>query len=152
MQFRRNSGLRLSVLIIAGTLSLVLLLLSLLTPLLPGNLTRVTDPVLSVTCHRLPFRSLLLPWGITGLCARCTAFWAGMTVGVAMALVTGRRILGLSAAFLLLLPMILDGSLQYLGLYESSSTIRVLTGASCGLGLASILAALSTKRGGIPPG
>ncbi len=147
-----NSGLRLPVLIAAGAVSLVLLLLSLLTPLLPESLSRSTDPVLSATCHRLPARSLQLPWGITGLCARCTSFWAGVTAGVAIVLVTGRKILGIPVAFLMLLPMILDGSLQYLGLYESSNALRVMTGASSGFGLAFILAVLSSKRGKIPPG
>ena len=147
MRPREASGLRLSVLIIAGTVSLVLLLLSLLIPFLPESLSRSADPVLSAACHRLPSRSIQLPWGVSGLCARCTAFWGGVTAGVAMILLTRRKALGLPVAFILLLPLILDGSLQYLGLYESSNTVRVVTGASCGLGLASILAALSTKRG-----
>jgi uncharacterized membrane protein len=141
--------MRRSALVAAGTVALLLLLLSLLHGLLPPSLTRLGDPVLSVTCHRLPERSIRLPWGVTGLCARCTAFWSGLAAGALLSVLTGRAPVKIGISFLMLLPMIIDGSMQYLGVYNSSGPLRIVTGLVCGLGFAFVLAALSTRGGRI---
>jgi uncharacterized membrane protein len=139
--------MRRSALVVAGSLALLFLLLSLLTPVLPGSLTSLSDPVLSVTCHRLPGRCIDLPWGESGLCARCTAFWGGLAVTAAAVLVAGRSPVGPAPAFLMLLPMVVDGSMQHLHVYESPDIVRIATGVLCGAGLAFLAAALSSGRG-----
>ena len=142
-----DRGLRVSFLVVMGALSLLFLFLSLAQPVLPGPAGDVTGSVLSVTCHRLPSRCIDLPWGTSGLCARCTAFWAGITAGVAVMLLTGRRLLPLVPAFLLILPMVLDGVLQQAGLYGSNLVVRSSTGFLSGVGLASVAASLSGRTG-----
>jgi uncharacterized membrane protein len=140
-------SLRVSFLVVTGSLSLLFLTLSLVQPVLPGPAGDVTGSVLSVTCHRLPSRCIDLPWGTSGLCARCTAFWAGITVGVAVILLTGKRLLPLVPAFALVLPMVLDGVLQQTGLYQSNLVLRSVTGFLCGTGIASVTASLSGRAG-----
>lgn len=95
-------------------------------------------PLMKLSCHRIPGRSFYFPWGTGGQCARCTGFWAGGFVSAVMLFV--KRVPGtILCGFLLLMPMLVDGSLQYIGLYESSNVPRVITGALAGAGLAMLL-------------
>jgi uncharacterized membrane protein len=92
-------------------------------------------PLLSLTCHRLPSRSF--EWA-PGLCARCTFFWIGILFSSTLMLfkkLPGSVLTGL----LLILPMALDGSLQFIGLYESTNIMRLLTGFLGGAGLCVLL-------------
>ncbi len=89
---------------------------------------------LSSTCHRIPERCIALPWGSSGLCARCTAFWAGMAL--AAALPHGvRRAVKFPRQAAMLLPMIADGFMQLAGLYESTLLLRTATGTLAGVGV-----------------
>jgi uncharacterized membrane protein len=111
-------------------------------PLLPIPVARPLGAFLSLTCHRLASRSLDLPWGACGLCARCTAFWLGLSVFILVPppapANTGRAML---LGFLLLLPLAVDGILQYAGLYESTNAVRTGTGMLAGAGAAIVLGA-----------
>ena len=92
-------------------------------------------PLLGVTCHRLPQRSF--EWA-SGLCARCTFFWIGVFLSSFLMLfrkLPGSVILGL----FFILPMALDGSMQFIGLYESTNLMRLLTGLLAGTGLCILL-------------
>jgi uncharacterized membrane protein len=92
-------------------------------------------PLLSLTCHRLPSRSF--EWA-PGLCARCTFFWIGVLLS--STLMFFRKLPGsVLTGLLLILPMALDGSLQYIGLYESTNLARLLTGFLGGTGLCVLL-------------
>ncbi len=88
-------------------------------------------PLLGMTCHRLPHRSFI--WA-PGLCARCSFFWIGIlasSIFMFFKRIPGTIYLGL----LLIAPMVMDGSFQLIGLYESTNIIRLLTGLSAGIGL-----------------
>jgi uncharacterized membrane protein len=111
----------------------ILFLLSITRPLL-GEAGDVVDPLLSATCHRLPSRSLHLPWGVSGLCARCTSFWFAMAAGSILLLRPGLRP-PFWSGLLLFLPLVIDGLLQKYTAYESITVLRVLTGLSAGLGI-----------------
>lgn len=92
-------------------------------------------PLLGITCHRLPERSFM--WA-PGLCARCTFFWVGVLFSSLLMLsrkLPGSIVLGL----FLILPMALDGTLQFIGLYESTNLIRMLSGLLGGTGLCILL-------------
>jgi len=92
-------------------------------------------PLLGMTCHRLPHRSF--DWA-PGLCARCTFFWIGILVSSVFMFfkrIPGTIYLGL----LLIAPMVIDGSLQLIGLYESTNIIRLISGLSAGIGLCMFL-------------
>jgi uncharacterized membrane protein len=95
-------------------------------------------PLMKLSCHRIPRRSLVFPWGTAGQCARCTGFWAGaLSVSAVMLF---RRVPGsLGLGLLLVIPMVADGSLQYMGMYESTNLIRLATGALAGAGLGILL-------------
>jgi len=96
------------------------------------------DPVLSATCHRMPSRCLMLPWGITGLCARCTAFWLGLATGT---LILYKPVIRIPfwSGFPALLPLVADGMLQYHSSYESTNFLRLITGLAAGFGISVIL-------------
>ena len=92
-------------------------------------------PLLGMTCHRLPHRSF--DWA-PGLCARCTFFWIGILVS--SSLMTFKKLPGsVVAGLFLILPMALDGSFQFIGLYESTNIARLLTGFFAGTGLCIML-------------
>ena len=103
-----------------------------------GNEGNFIDPILSASCHRMPSRCITLPWGISGLCARCTAFWLGLMSGI---LIMYRPMFRIPfwAGFPLLLPLIIDGLLQYHSLYESSNFVRLITGLAAGFGISVII-------------
>ncbi len=92
-------------------------------------------------------RSLALPWGLSGLCARCTFFWLGFSVFLFLARLPLRsRASVLAGGLLLLLPMSADGLMQSAGLYESVNSVRVITGLLGGSGAAMALRALLCGR------
>ncbi len=95
-------------------------------------------PLMKLSCHRIPRRSLVFPWGTAGQCARCTGFWVGaLAVAVVMLF---RRVPGsMRLGLLLTVPMIADGFLQYAGLYESTNPARLATGFLAGAGLGVLL-------------
>ncbi|MEA3267500.1 MAG: DUF2085 domain-containing protein [Candidatus Fermentibacteria bacterium] len=98
-------------------------------------------PLLGLTCHRLPHRSF--DWA-PGLCARCTFFWIGIFLSSLLMFfrkLPGSTVLGL----FLMLPMALDGSFQFIGLYESTNIMRLLTGFSAGIGLCMFLESGATS-------
>ena len=103
-----------------------------------GTSGNFIDPVLSATCHRIPSRSLMLPWGISGLCARCTAFWLGLLTGT---LVLYKPVIRIPfwSGFPALLPLVADGMLQYHSSYESTNFLRLITGLAAGFGISVIL-------------
>ena len=140
-----SKGARILMLLLAAV-SMAFFTASLIHPLLHGESGRILGELLGKTCHRFPHRSLHLPWGISGLCARCTAFWgAAGLASLAMAL--GFRPPGLPAGLLMLVPLIADGGLQYLGLYESTNLMRVATGLLAGAGVASLYCGLGLQVG-----
>jgi uncharacterized membrane protein len=130
--------------LLLAAVSLAFLAASLLHPLLKGEPNRVLGELLGRTCHRLPRRSLHMPWGISGLCARCTAFWAAAGV-TALLMATRLRPPGLAAGLLLISPLAVDGGLQYLGLYESTNLLRVVTGLAAGAGVAFLYSGLARR-------
>lgn len=91
--------------------------------------------LMGLTCHRLPSRSF--NWA-PGLCARCTFFWVGVLLSSMLMLLRklpGSILIGL----FFIVPMALDGSLQFMGLYESTNPVRLLTGFLAGAGLCIML-------------
>ena len=142
-------------LIVLAAVSLSFFVASLVQPALSGGASRQLGELLGKTCHRFPHRSLHLPWGTSGLCARCTAFWGAAGL-VCLSIILGLRPPGLSAGLMMIAPLIADGGLQYLGIYESTNFLRVLTGLAAGAGIGFMYGNLalrlspSGKRGRTP--
>ena len=95
-----------------------------------------------LTCHQIPSRSFFILGRPVAICARCSAiylaFWG---VGLAYGLwgLSWRKRLAwpplcLGWLLVLLLPLAVDGTGQFLGLWESTNFRRTLTGALAGGG------------------
>ena len=132
--FRRG---RLVLAILLGVPAGLMFLFSIGRPVM-GSSENAIDPVLSASCHRMPSRCIALPWGVSGLCARCTALWLGLAAGILLMYRPMIRI-PFWTGFPLLLPLIADGLLQYHSVYESSNLIRSVTGLAAGFGIAVII-------------
>jgi uncharacterized membrane protein len=91
-------------------------------------------------CHGIERRCLVL-WGVPmPICARCTAIWGGISIGMLLFALLARfiRIRERVARFILIaatLPLAIDGFTQLFGLRESVNSLRVATGALCGIAL-----------------
>lgn len=94
----------------------------------------------SLICHQLPERTLSAGGALLPVCARDTGIYLGVFVSATYLLILGRwktkkppRIVPSIIMCLLMVPMILDGGLSYLGVTESNNISRVITGALFGL-------------------
>ena len=89
-------------------------------------------------CHGIPQRCLEL-WRVPmPICARCTAIYAGLIVGILLFLVVP-RIQALLARKILLIaavPMFIDGITQLAMLRESTNLLRIETGLLAGMAFA----------------
>lgn len=130
---QRFRGGRFALALILGLPSLLFFVLSMAGPT-AGEVGDLFDPLLSAICHRLPSRSLRLPWGYSALCARCTAFWLGAFAGAVLMYRPVVRI-PFWAGIPALLPLAADGLLQYHNVYHSGNLLRMLTGLAAGLGI-----------------
>jgi len=139
-----SSRRRLWLAVALTSVSLLLFAFSVAGPV-AGDGRYIAEPLLSSLCHRMPDRSLELPWGTTGLCARCTAFWLGLGAGSMFFCRYGSRIPFWTGA-VALLPLLADGTLQLHTEYQSSNAVRVVTGLAAGLGVALVFFG-KTKEG-----
>lgn len=86
-------------------------------------------------CHGIPHRCLTI-WGTPmPICARCTAIYVGLFLGLAIFVLapwlnekTARWAMAIG-----LTPMAVDGLTQLVGLRESTNSLRLATGAAAGL-------------------
>ncbi len=142
---------RLAIAILLGVPAGLMFLFSIARPVM-GSSESFIDPVLSASCHRMPSRCIALPWGVSGLCARCTAFWFGLSTGILIMYKPMFRI-PFWTGFALLLPLIVDGLLQYHSVYDSGNFARSVTGLAAGFGISIIMMGKVKrlrKRGDIP--
>lgn len=90
----------------------------------------------SAVCHRLPERSFFWDGRQMPLCARCTGLYTGVFFSFCFFLWKRRQHGDAPFSALLtvlaLLPLAADGFGSYIGLWESSQSLRVLTGAAAG--------------------
>jgi len=93
------------------------------------------------TCHQLWFRSYCLYDGLVQdcaapadtapkfpVCARCFGIYLGFLMGSMVRVPKKYRLYLLT----LWLPLLVDGSLQFLGFYESTNQIRLISGVLTG--------------------
>lgn len=83
-------------------------------------------------CHQLPERSFFYHGKQFPVCSRCTGLFVGYAISVFMA-VLGIRIL-LAINLLLLIPILVDWLMQYLGVLASNNMRRLITGIIGGTG------------------
>lgn len=86
-------------------------------------------------CHQMPERSFFIQKYQFPLCARCT----GIAIGYIVAfLVAPFHTFKISIAALMI-PLIIDGTVQYFTPYESNNTKRVISGFLYGFSFMSII-------------
>jgi uncharacterized membrane protein len=111
-------------------------------------IAQVTNWPISLICHQCPSRCLALIGVRLAICSRCFAFYSAMFLcalwywrkGLLLTSITTRGLL------LLLAPLIIDGTTQFLGLRSSTNTLRIITGFLAGVGKSlSILPFLADK-------
>lgn len=95
-------------------------------------------------CHQLPDRSLHIGGIQLPLCVRCTTISLGGLTSIAY-LFTRRPPVSRVRLSLLAIPMITELALSYIGSFETTNTIRALTGF--GFGFSALLAALQWLAG-----
>jgi uncharacterized membrane protein len=82
-------------------------------------------------CHRRKDRSIRISGYTFPLCARCTGLWLGFVMGLLV------RVAGLHMplifAFVLMLPLTVDGLTQLAGYRESNNRLRLLSGVLFGI-------------------
>jgi len=127
---------------------------SLVHPLLDRGPAVRLGAILSTTCHRIPERCIPLPWGTSGLCARCTDFWAGMAFAAALVR-SPLSSLPFPIRAAMILPLVADGVMQLAGLYESTLLPRSATGVLAGAGfflmLAGMVESIPSRGAAVPP-
>lgn len=101
-----------------------------------GQLFDFLDIIGAAVCHRMPERSFFWDGRQMPLCARCTGLYTGVFFAFCFFLWKRRRQgdIPFSAVptVLALLPLAADGFGSYIGLWESSQFLRVMTGALAG--------------------
>jgi uncharacterized membrane protein len=100
-----------------------------------------------MNCHQLPDRSLFLNGNEMPVCARDIGIMMGLVIGMAAALLWHQRFRFLWAV-LLFLPMLADGGLQAITSYQSTNTLRLITGLLAGIGASLLLSILADMRAG----
>lgn len=96
---------------------------------------QVIYSVYSLLCHQIPERSFFI-WGHQmAFCQRCTAIYGSVLVGGLLFPLVRRWLQPLPWRLYLVLnvPLVIDGLIQLLGLWESTPFRRVLTGSLFGL-------------------
>lgn len=91
-------------------------------------------------CHQLPERSFFIKGYQMPVCARCTGIIIGYIVGIITLFFNVT--LNIFTCLLLIVPMVLDGSIQYLTSYRSNNIKRIITGLLSGFGLILLIKAI----------
>lgn len=93
-------------------------------------------------CHQFPTRSLYIFGSNMGLCSRCFSIYLALFLSTIFLIYFDIKISFLYrcvVAFVLTIPLLVDGLTQYYNLRESNNYIRVITGIMSGLGIAIVL-------------
>jgi len=88
-------------------------------------------------CHGIPDRCLTIRGHTFPICARCTGLLIGVAAGFFLP-ATGYlpSVVAIGLAVLLVAPLSVDGLTQLAGLRHSTNSLRIVTGAIGGLGVA----------------
>ena len=99
------------------------------------GLESIASPIYKVYglfCHQRPERTLWLAGQPMAFCARDTGLYGGLWVGMLVFAAWRRPRLSGHVACILVLPLVLDGGSQLIGLRESVNWLRLATGLLAG--------------------
>lgn len=102
------------------------------------HLSKLMYNAMHYICGQIPSHSPYICGHQCGLCFRCTAIYSTLFITNAAFVFAKKRLQGISwwMLGLLTLPMAWDGITQLFGLRESTTALRLITGALFGLGCA----------------
>ena len=89
-------------------------------------------------CHQIPERSFFIKGWQMPICARCF----GMLCGEGARLFFGKAKTHPCFGIIIMLPLVIDGSVQFVSSYESTNTKRFITGVMFGYGFLSTIIVL----------
>ena len=126
--------------LVSALVVLFLFALILVAPLAAGsghsNVAGVIYGAFATLCHQLPERSYFIDGHKLGVCSRCTGIYGGFALTLLLyPLLRSLRSAGFPALKWLLLaaiPLAVDFSLTFLGIWENTHTSRFLTGLLLG--------------------
>lgn len=100
----------------------------------------------SAVCHQMAERSFILGGKQLPVCARCTGIYSGIFFSMVFFIIFGRlkgniphSKWGMLLGALSFIPISVDGFFSYLGFWESTQLLRVITGALAGASLTGFL-------------
>jgi len=95
-----------------------------------------------LVCHQLPERSLWVGGHYLPVCARDTGVYIGFYIGYLLLPIRKKEACGppnLWITLFMVMPMVIDGTTQFIGLRTSVNELRLLTGLLFGAALAPLL-------------
>lgn len=96
-------------------------------------------------CHQLSERSLFLNGNQMPFCARDVGIFLGLVIGMLIVLLASPRFSWI-ALILLVVPILIDGGVQYAGGgYESNNALRLLTGVLGGVAVSYFLGFMADR-------
>ncbi len=90
-------------------------------------------------CHQIPTRCIWIFGSNMALCSRCFGLFLGLLLtGIFLGLKGVKRIYWKSA-IILILPAVIDGTIQFKGIWISNNYLRFISGFSTGVGSGMVL-------------
>jgi uncharacterized membrane protein len=89
-------------------------------------------------CHKIPARSFFYKGKQFPICSRCTGILIGYIIGIILLVLTifwPFFLLKPLIVLILLIPLVLDGMIQYFTKYESNNIKRLITGILAGISI-----------------
>lgn len=109
---------------------------------LNDQIVALFESVGRLVCHQMPERTLLVGGHYLPVCARDTGAYLGFYIGYLILPLRNRKATGppkLWITLLMIMPILLDGATQWLGLRTSTNDIRLLTGLLFGASITPFL-------------
>jgi len=114
-----------------------LIVASLLAPYLEHKRMEVSQKIFAILClwcHQRPTRCFWIFESPMGLCARCFSFYLSLLVTSFLVFYTNTRKILWKWGLPLVIPILLDGISQQMGLRMSTNFLRAITGLMSGVG------------------
>lgn len=89
-------------------------------------------------CHKKPERSFFYRGKQFPICSRCTGIFIGYIIGIIIIILSflfNYQIPKPQYLFILITPMAIDGTMQFLTSYESTNIKRLITGILSGIAM-----------------
>lgn len=106
------------------------------------TLVQILNFIGGLVCHQMPERTLQIGGRLLFVCARDTGMYLGLFVGLSLLCMRRKDASGppnLYVTLAMILPMMVDGTTQAIGLRTSTNQLRVITGLLFGTAISPFL-------------